>query len=162
MTTSKDNNDIVAAHLSKREIEEVIQYPEHEKRTRSKTFLDAIQKLKNDGHYRCWISDKTEKLEAHHFSCEYSLENAVDFSKLKDVLMLFDFYGYSKAMKDIPITSVDDIRNLVVLNEEFHRMGDKGIHNTTFNAWIMQKIEKDNINVIPDENVDVDKDNSET
>jgi len=62
-------------------------------------------------------------------------------------LMAFDPYGYSKAMSDQPITSVDDVRNMLVLCQAHHTGvdhkdggGGTGIHALTFSSWIAQAV----------------------
>jgi hypothetical protein len=62
---------------------------------------------------------------------------------------IFDPYGYGEKMKNIPITSVDDIRNLLVLSRKYHEEEITGIHNTTFSAWISQFIVKNNEEIVP-------------
>jgi hypothetical protein len=66
--------------------------------------------------------------------------------------MARDYYGYSHSeeFKDVPITSVDDIRNLVVLCQDHHtgtsdtRKTGTGIHNMPEPYWLMQKNGKAN------------------
>jgi hypothetical protein len=78
----------------------------------------------------------------HHFLAEWSESECVDMDKLRRLSELFDPYGYGKSMKDIPVTSVDDIRNMLVLSQEFHTGVDKatntatGIHNLVFPFFI--------------------------
>lgn len=149
-------------HIQKRTLKEFSITPEHGKRD-TYIFHKSCQKLKNEEHYKCFICGSTEHLEAHHFA-EFSFEEIIDFDKLKELLLIFDFYGYSKQLINEPITSVDDIRNLVILCEEHHRGVDKqnnnsgiGIHSTTCPDWIIQKICKDNEDPIPQENETIEE-----
>lgn len=64
-------------------------------------------------------------------------------------------------MKDIPITSVDDIRNIMVICREHHIGGltdgtSNGIHNMSFPAWVCQKIAKDGRDPIPDNRLEIE------
>ena len=74
--------------------------------------------------------------------CPYAKKDNVDFEKLKKACEAFDVYGYSRAMKDIPVTSVDDIRNLINVCQGHHKRADHGIHNIPFADWLEQKIQR--------------------
>jgi len=135
--------------ISKRTITEVIDYPDHGKRSESKEFRQSKEQLKDDGLYKCFICGALEDLQVHHFGCSWALENNIDFDKLKAFLEMCDIYGYSAKMKNIPITTVDDVRNMMVLCQNHHTGKSSGIHSTTFVAWIMQLLEKDGIDSVP-------------
>lgn len=139
----KVKNGDVAEHTMTKHLTEIVITPEHAERTESEEFVKTKKTLKKDDHYHCWICNSEEHLQVHHFGCEWSLEADCDFDKLKDLLMLFDFYGYSHSMKDIPLTSVDDIRNMLVLCQRHHTHPENGIHEITFPVWISQKWAKD-------------------
>lgn len=95
----------------------------------------------------CFICGSTEDLEVHHFVCAYAKRQNVDFNLLKAACESFDVYGYAAAMHTVPMDSVDDIRNLVLLCEGHHKRIDHGIHNVPFGDWIIQKVRgKDNEN----------------
>lgn len=126
-------------HREQHEIEEIIIYPEHAKRKESEEFKQSKRRLKKEGHYECWICGCTTNLQCHHFGCEWALWNDCDPKKLQEFLLLFDIYGYSKLMKDEPITSPDDIRNQMVLCEQHHVKKITGIHECTFSIWQSQK-----------------------
>lgn len=135
----ENSKKMVEQHRQTREIEEIVIYPEHAQRKESKEFKESKKRLKEDGHYKCWICGATENLQVHHFGAEWALANDCDFDKLKDFLLLFDVYGYSNLLKDKPLTSPDDIRNMMVLCEEHHTKKIRGIHETTFPIWQAQK-----------------------
>jgi hypothetical protein len=70
-----------------------------------------------------------------------------------DTLHIFDPYGYTHKMGDIPIDSPDDIRNLMVLCGRceidgvsvpggHHRGVNAGVHDLTFPTWIAQRAVK--------------------
>ena len=141
--------DIVQAHeVIAHLVEEYNVLAHPQRKGESPEFLHNVQKLKQDGHYQCWISGGVDNLQVHHIS-EWSMAGEVDFDKLKATLMILDFYGYSNAMKDVPLTSVDDIRNLLVLEETYHIASVTGIHSTTFPAWLSQRNAKDGVEIVP-------------
>lgn len=109
-------------------------------------------------HPGCWFGIKglcdlpiVLPLEGHHWGCEDSLWNDCDPVKLKRVLEAFDPYGYSAAMKDIPITSVDDIRNLILLCIAHHRDVGIGVHHISMPPWIAQASAREGIAVTDEE-----------
>lgn len=142
---------IVKAHKSEKTIKEVVIYPDHIDRKESAEFRKSKERLKEDGHYKCWVCGGEENLEVHHFGCEWALSNDCDWDKLKEFLEEFDPYGYGKLLENKPVTSADDIRNMLVLCERHHRKPEDGIHETTFPVWIIQKLAKQGIEPIPEE-----------
>jgi hypothetical protein len=149
----------IIAHAQEKVIHEAVITPEHDKRTESRLFRETKKRLKEDGRDYCWIcgaKNPEAHLEIHHFLAEWSLAGVVDYDKLKKLCELFDVYGYAEEMKDVPLESVDDIRNCMALCRAHHQGLDKannstgcGIHNLTFPAWIIQKVCKDGHNPIP-------------
>ncbi len=133
----------IQSHEAIRQITEVLVIPSHPKRTESDLFKQSKEQLKKNGHYQCWVGQNCEgDLEAHHFGMEWCLEPDCDFDKLKEFLIEHDIYGYSKVMKNIPLISVDDIRNMLVLCKKHHTASQTGIHESTFPIWLSQKISK--------------------
>lgn len=158
MIDNKEPKKEIAAHETVRNIVEIIEVPEHEQRKgESKLFHDNVKKLKEDGNYKCFISGVTEDLQVHHLICEWSLEAKVDYEKLKRMCEIFDPYGYGEKLKDTPITSVDDIRNLLVLSRKYHEEIATGIHNTTFSAWVSQAIVKSGEEIVPQDHNEIEK-----
>lgn len=152
----------VEAHKTVRHFTETVITPEHIDRTESEEFRQSKERLKQDGHYHCWVCNSTEDLQVHHLGCEWSLQNVCSFEKLKEFLLEWDVYGYSRLLKNKPIESVDDIRNMLVLCREHHLSGDKdgasnGIHNITFPVWVMQKLAKQDENPVPQDGENPDK-----
>ncbi|MDR3561885.1 MAG: HNH endonuclease [Negativicutes bacterium] len=144
----------VAEHIQKHTLKEVEITPDHGDRDMT-TFNRSVQFLKDRKLYKCIVSGKTENLQVHHI-VEFSLAHCVDFVKLKAFLMWFDPLGLSKEMADQPITSIDDPRNLVPLDQQFHTGVDAeddgsgiGIHEVTFSVWVLQLVCKDGCNPIP-------------
>lgn len=148
---------IVEAHEGTRIIHESVIVPSHEERTESNEFHKSKNRLREDGHFHCWICGTEEKLEVHHFIAEWSLADYVDFKKMKDFCENeWDPYGYGRLLKNTPINSVDDIRNMLVLCEQHHvgvnddnyKTGT-GIHSLSFPIFIIQKVCKEGCNPVP-------------
>ena len=153
---------IVKQRVMKKTLVEHVMIPQHASRKETPEFRKSKKKLKKDGHDKCWICGSKENLQVHHFCCEASLSELCDFDKLKEVCETFDIYGYGEQMKDIPMTSVDDIRNMMVLCRQHHidyADGVKnGIHDITFPIWISQKIcVKDGVDPVPDNADELEK-----
>lgn len=142
--------DEINEHKSVRRITEIVIYPEHEKREETPGFRKNKKRLKQDGHYKCWVCETKKDLQVHHFGCEWSLENVCDFGKLKGFVEEWDPYGYGKLLKNKPIDTVDDIRNMIVLCREHHIEQVNGIHQTTFPIWVIQKLAKKGEEPVPD------------
>jgi hypothetical protein len=53
-------------------------------------------------------------------------------------------------MRNLPLTTVDDVRNMMVLCQKHHTGKEHGIHEITFPIWISQKIAKAGMNPVPD------------
>lgn len=155
--------DMVVEHKTVRHLTEVVITPEHVHRKESKMFRETKQRLREDGHYVCWVCGSTESLQVHHYGGEWSLENVIDLNKLKTFLEEWDCYGYGRLLKNVPLTSVDDIRNTMVLCQEHHTGGTtdgsaNGIHNITFPAWVSQKLVKIGEETVPlEDSVELEK-----
>lgn len=147
---------MIEAHEIKRTLTEIVIDPSHVDRAESPEFRHSKERLKADGHYKCWVCGSTENLQAHHLGCEWSLQNVCDFEKLKAFCEEWDPYGYGRLLRNIPITSADDVRNMLVLCQEHHTGVDHadgnsgtGIHSLSFPVWIMQKLAKDGCDPVP-------------
>lgn len=144
------------AHETVRHLTEVIITPEHAERTESAEFRHAKERLKADGHFKCWVCGRADGLQVHHYGAEWSLENVTDFETLKVFCEEWDPYGYGKLLRNQPITTVDDVRNMLVLCQEHHIGGSgdgaaNGIHEITFPVWVMQKLAKQGEDPVPQE-----------
>ncbi len=140
---------MTAEHTERRTLTEIVIYPEHADRHASREFLHNVQRLKDDGHYRCWVRGVTKDLNVHHLGCEWSLANDCDFARLKQFCETFDPYGYGRLLRNVPMTSVDDIRNMLVLSRKVHIERGTGIHEISFPIWISQFTCK--VDAIPEE-----------
>ena len=144
----------VKAHIQEDTITEYAMYPEHTKRSESEIFRHSKDKLKKDGHYKCFICGCKEKLESHHLF-EWAFAESLDLNKIKESLIIFDFYGYSRAMKDVPFQSIDDIRNHLVLCENHHRHNLCGLHHLAFPLWLSQVATKEGMETVPQSEEDL-------
>jgi hypothetical protein len=150
------SDKIIAAHMESETNVEYVIYPAHKERKESAEFGKSKKQLKKDEHYKCWICGCTEHLEVHHLF-EFSLAEALDFKKIKEVLRVLDFYGYSERMKDLSFTSIDDIRNMLVLCAKHHRSEYCSIHEISFPAFLSMRCVKDGMQTVPQSKEDLDK-----
>ena len=146
---------MIETHEIKRKLIEVVIDPSHVDRTESAEFRRSKTRLKEDGHYRCYICGTTENLQVHH-QAEWMFANDIDFEKLKAFVEEWDIYGYGKLLRSQLLTTVDDVRCMVVLCQPHHTGVDHadedsgtGIHSLTFPAWLIQKLAKEGKNPIP-------------
>ncbi|MBP2635066.1 MAG: hypothetical protein H6Q72_973 [Firmicutes bacterium] len=136
---------VVAEHVEHMTFSEEKVIAAHDDRSENVSLFHKSKKqLEEDGHITCFICGTSEDIETHHYGCEKADENNCDFEELKAYLLCNDVYGYSHKMIDIPLTSVDDIRNQMQLCTVHHRGKCTGAHCTTHGTWIMQKIGKAN------------------
>jgi hypothetical protein len=142
---------IVQGHLDRHTLRESVSVPDHEERGYSAELERGRRLLKKEGKYKCWICGTEELLELHHLFCEFSLSNVCDFDKLWELSQVFDPYGYGKEFAELPVESSSDVRNMLVLCRLHHRQTYTGIHNISFSSWIMQKLAKDGVTVVVDE-----------
>lgn len=147
---------MIQVHEQKRTLTEIVITPEHTERTESAEFRHTKERLKTDGHFQCWVCGSTENLQVHHFGAEWSLEGVTDFAKLKEFCEEWDPYGYGRLLRNQPITSADDVRNMLVLCQSHHTGVDHadgnsgtGIHSLSFPVWVIQKLAKDGCDPVP-------------
>ena len=146
----------VAIHIEGRTIRDVVIDPDHAERTESETFRKTKQRLKEDGHYRCFICGTDKNIQIHHFIAEYMFANIADLDKAKELAEIFDIYGYGKLLKNQPLESIEDVRCCMALCQTHHTGVDHadgnsgtGIHSMTFPSWLIQRVAKDGMNPIP-------------
>ncbi|MDP4119643.1 MAG: hypothetical protein Q8876_01095 [Bacillota bacterium] len=147
-------------HIERKTIHDIVIDPDHAKRVETSIFRKAKERLKDDGHYKCFICGAIENLQVHHFAVEYMFEELADIEKVKSFVEEFDPYGYGRLLKNVALTSIEDVRCLLVLCEN-HHVGDDnedgdggtGIHNLTFPTWIIQKLCRDGCNPVPQKGV---------
>lgn len=146
---------MIEAHMMKRTLTEVVIDPSHVDRVESAEFRHSKERLKEDGHFKCWTCGSTENLQVHHMA-EWMFANDIDFGKLKAFVEEWDVYGYGRLLRNQPLTTVDDIRCMIVLCQPHHTGVDHadedsgtGIHSLTFPAWLVQKLAKDGCDPVP-------------
>ena len=146
----------VAEHVIRRTLHDDVIDPSHADRKESKVFRAAKRRLKADGHYRCWICRTTKNLQVHHFIAEYMVKSVVDLDEMKVVAEELDIYGYGHLMRHVPITDPEDIRGMMVLCQTHHTGvdhtdggGGTGVHDLTWNTWLLQRIAKKHLNPVP-------------
>ena len=146
----------VKEHAMQRTLREIVIVPDHVHRTESAEFRRSKERLKADGHYRCWVCGTTENLQVHHFAMEWSLANVADWSQTKTFVEEWDPYGYGRLLRSQPVTSADDVRNMLVLCQDHHTGvdhedggGGTGIHQITFPVWLIQKLAKPGADAVP-------------
>jgi hypothetical protein len=153
-------------HLIERTLKVLSVDPNQVQREESQAFREAKERLRQDGHYVCYVCGKTEEqakatgyaIESHHFGCEWQYADIVDFEKLKEYLLQHDIYGYSRLLQHQPLISVDDVRNQMALCTPHHRLADKadggtgtGAHDLDAPTWTIQIVCKDGMNPVPQE-----------
>lgn len=131
------------AHEVRENLSVDVEYPEHVQRTCSAEFAANRRQLIQKLDTPCFSCGSKEGREVHHFVCEYAEAEWADWEKVFKLVHHFDIYGFAAQMGDKPITSPDDIRNLVVLCESCHRGAGVGIHLVPFPNWIAQVMVRD-------------------
>lgn len=147
---SDNEEEVVQAHKMVRMLKEIVITPAHAKRKESKEFRASKKRLRQDGHYKCWVCNSTTTLQVHHYGGEWSLQSDFAMDLLKQFLLEWDVYGYSRLMINLPLTTVDDVRNMMVLCQKHHTGKEHGIHEITFPVWITQKIAKVGASAVPE------------
>ena len=160
----------IPAHLEKLTGTAYMIVPEHAERAESPEFRAAVKRLKEDGHYVCWISGRKDgelrpdgtktDLQVHHLFMEFCLAADCDFDKLKAMCEEWDIYGYGRLLRNTSITSIDDLRQMMVLDQPFHTGGGgdgvaNGIHFIPFPYWMPQKVCRTGTNPIPENTADL-------
>ncbi|KLU65742.1 hypothetical protein DEAC_c23720 [Desulfosporosinus acididurans] len=139
---------MVTAHEIKRTLTEVVIDPSHAERTESAEFRRSKARLKEDGHFKCFICGTSEDIQVHHLA-EYCFATLVDFDKLKQFCEEFDPYGYGKLLKNKPMSDIGDVRNCLAICRQHHIEKGTGVHETTFPIWLIQKLAKTNEDPVP-------------
>ena len=146
----------IKEHIITKTLHEVVVTPDHAQRSESEEFRRTKERLKADGHYWCWACGATDNLQVHHFGIEWSLANIADWDKVKAFCEEWDPYGYGRLLRNQPMSSPDDVRNMLVLCQEHHTGVDHadggsgtGIHELTFPIWLVQKLVKAGADPVP-------------
>ena len=151
-----NNGETIQGHKLNRSTHYIVNYPDHVKRKDSAIYKRSHHELCHIRDTPCFICGKTKKkdnisLETHHFYCEKSAENAIDwqeFSKfatncynIQTGINIGNTFNW-KEVELNPDIFIDSIHNMIVLCKEHHISGGKGIHHIPFPDWIIQKYPK--------------------
>ncbi len=126
----------------------------HGERRDSPLFLANKRFLRDVCRLPCWVcgarQSKHNPLEVHHVF-EWALWSAIDPRRVTAILEILEFYedgylaqaGARRSMLEAALAraggimrSPDDIRNLVVLCQDHHRIAGMGVHTISFPVWI--------------------------
>lgn len=157
--------DTSVPHEVKKALFEDYFVPAHPPRKASALYTKTHDHMINDldtGCYICGVSKSTLKdpnknlfgstqLETHHFHCEWSLVNGVDWDVMKALHP--DFPDWDKVDPADPKTYcnfVDHEYNMMVLCDVHHRGKLRGIHAIEYAVWIGQKFLQKTFKYIPD------------
>lgn len=127
----------VEEHEQSLHIVVVEELPSHEQRTESALFRKNKKLLVKEHELPCWACASKDDLQVHHL-VEWATWNWIDPEKMKHNLAAIDPYGFSKMLAKEPITSPDDLRNLIVLCQPCHTGKGKGIHFVPLPIWLPQ------------------------
>jgi hypothetical protein len=144
----------ILEHFKKGTFEEEYWIPAHNDRRESTLFGKNKLFVRDGCGAPCWVCGVTDKLklEVHHVF-EWAFWNAMDPNKVTNVLQAIEFYDpeYVNSAKDpgkledelVRVAGVkpildtpDDLRNLVVLCVEHHRLLHTGVHVLSFPLWL--------------------------
>lgn len=139
----------VPPHVIRRRLTECVITPEHVHREESAELRRNKARLREDGHWRCWLCGATEALQVHHFAVEWSLWPDADPEKVQQFVETFDPYGYGRLLRNRPLGSPDDIRNLLVLCQACHIGKGTGVHAITMPIWLIQGLAKSGEDPVP-------------
>lgn len=144
-------------HEVKKTITEIVETPDHAPRVESSEFRKNKRVLVRQLDLPCWTCGSRDAREVHHLH-EYSLWDSLNPERVLDTLHVFDPYGFTHQKGEEPITTPDDIRNLLVLCGHHttdgvevpgghHRGTGLGIHETTFPTWIALRSAKEGVSL---------------
>jgi hypothetical protein len=125
-----------------------VEYPEHAQRTESAEFAMNKRTLVTKLDTPCFCCGGKDHREVHHWCIEWAEWANADPAKVHQKIHQMDIYGYAAQFGDKPITSPDDIRNLVVICAKCHRGAGLGIHLVPFPNWISQVVARDGVTIL--------------
>jgi len=145
------NQKCITSNQRKMSSHYTVNYPNHERRKNSSIYNKTHHNLVKIKCIPCFICNKSEKegqLETHHFYCEKAAQNAIDWLKFGEFakncyniqtgVNIGEHFNWKEVQKN-PDIFVDSEYNMIVLCQEHHRSGNKGIHHVPFPDWILQK-----------------------
>lgn len=125
-----------------------VEYPAHPPRSESAEFALNKRQLVTKLDTPCFCCGGKDQREVHHFCIEWAEADFADWVKVAKAVHHFDIYGFAAQLGDKPITSPDDIRNLVVICAKCHRGAGTGIHLVPFPNWISQAVARDGVVIL--------------
>jgi len=164
---------IIKEHLRCSMLKQAYWIPDHDRRRTSSKFRKNKKFLRDYLELPCWIcgrkTSKGNPLEVHHIF-EWALWNAIDPAKAATILELIEFYDSQYLLKangnrnklvkkldklqGMPLEDPDDIRNLVVLCQEHHRLKYTGVHAISFPIWLALGVLKPGFRLVRKEIID--------
>lgn len=144
-------------HLVKTADHYVIHYPGHEPRKASTLYTHTHHGLcieRDTGCFICGARHGAGVLtETHHFFCEWSAMEGIDWARFGEVAARFDWRNPQsglvlasafdwEAVAADPTLFVDSPANMLVLCPDHHRDPAKGIHHVQYPVWILQAFAK--------------------
>lgn len=147
---------VLKATEIKYKLEDDVLYPERMERRSTPEYKHNHDQLVHKDGIKCFMcemmeveSDPAHPLETHHIF-EHSEENSMDFEKMQRIFDKgkVDFHGYSAKLKGTPVTSVDDIRNLIVMCKYHHIMKGCSAHRNSFAMFFTQMVAKTGVEIL--------------
>jgi hypothetical protein len=157
----KNNNEdakidiVIEGRKKNKNTHYTVNYPLHDKRKKSKTYVATRIELIDRLDIGCFICGKCKseynsiELETHHFYIEKVATNAIDWKKFgefsKNCYNIqtgenINKFNWEEVEKN-PDIFVDSKYNMIVLCKMHHRQ-KKGIHSIPYPDWILQKFAK--------------------
>lgn len=144
--------DDLVEHFQKGTFQEQYWLPAHNERRNSVLFRKNKKFIRDECGAPCWVCGAKKDLEVHHVF-EWAFWNAMDPKKVTNILCAIEFYdddfidsskepakirnAIRKLNKEKKfVDSPDDLRNLVVLCREHHRLKFTGVHTVSFPLWM--------------------------
>lgn len=143
------DKSVTEIHQQKGSTHYVINIPGHNARTESDIFVKTRHHLVAELDTPCWVCGSKIDRQVHHFILEYSLQNAVDWGKVKALHP--DFPDWDKIDPNDQSTFkhfTDHEYNMMVLCG-LHHTRSQGIHVLPYPIWNFLKIKKDDFEFIP-------------
>jgi hypothetical protein len=159
----------LAEHFKKGTFTEQYWLPEHDERKESNLFYANKRYLRDIQDLPCWICGSKKDREVHHVF-EWAFWEALDRKKVSAILESMDFYTFAytrKANKPEELVAEvktpwirnpilenpDDIRNLIVLCREHHRLKLSGVHTISFPVWLVMAAVPDEGGILTKEQI---------
>jgi len=153
---TEESKDISVIHSMKQSSSFDINIPAHEPRKDSSVFIKTRKCLIDELDTPCWVCGSKENRQVHHSIIEESMQNAVDWSKVKLDHPNFPHWDLiDQNNPDTFVHFVDAEYQMIVLCQGHHtgtgKVDDKkGIHYLPYPIFLMQKYVKDGFKLFND------------